>query len=151
MQYNLGYRKLSTGLNTPSTVEPTPATREGTRALVDRYWALARQVGVGGVPHPQGSTTLVPLPTKIYKSHSFTSTSKPNCTLSSRHSLSPVFLPQKNQKSLLTSTRSVIRLKVASKSDSYFGAQPRVFGSKFSKVSTQTNDCNAFKITLEVK
>lgn len=40
MKYNTRYRKLGTFLNTAPSENPTPMTREGTRAMVERFRAF---------------------------------------------------------------------------------------------------------------
>jgi len=70
--------------------DPTPSTRQGTRALVERYHALKRrQVWAGGADRQKGSTTLVSLgPKKTKSAHA-----------SRRSATADVSVPRKKTKS----------------------------------------------------
>jgi hypothetical protein len=66
MKYNKRYRKLGTQLNiAPSMIDPTPSTVEGTRSIVERFYALkGTEVGGGGRGLGGSITSLSSLPSK---------------------------------------------------------------------------------------
>lgn len=65
MKYNARYRKYSTviGLSPQMYDDPTPMTVSGTRAMVDRFYALkSLGVGAGGAAVDGGLTSPILLP-----------------------------------------------------------------------------------------
>jgi hypothetical protein len=69
MQYNNCYRKYATTLNiAPTETDPSPASVEGARSLVERFYAWnPRQVGVGGSAGGGSLTSLGSLQPKKIK------------------------------------------------------------------------------------
>lgn len=72
MKYNVRYRKSSTVNLAPVAIDPSPMSREGTRALVERFYAMRRdgqpEVGAGGRPAVAVSTSPIPPGPKKTKS-----------------------------------------------------------------------------------
>ena len=72
MKYNVRYRKSSTVNLAPVAIDPSPMTREGTRSLVERFYAMRRddhpEVWAGGRPAVAVSTSPIPPGPKKIKS-----------------------------------------------------------------------------------
>jgi len=75
VSYQKRYSSITLAQAPSETIDPTPMTREGTHALVERFYALKRsdgqrgQVGGGGCLGGVGFTSLSILPTQKSKRH----------------------------------------------------------------------------------